>query len=52
MDIKLAGRSGIECLKRLKQIKPPLMLQVLMLTRYEDSELVFESLKAAPAAIC
>ena len=46
MDIKLPGINGIECLRQLKQIKPPLPTQVLMLTQYEDSELVFESLKA------
>src|SRR6266511_1094118 len=46
MDIKLPRMNGIECLKRLKQIKPALLCHVLMLTEYEDSELVFESLKA------
>ncbi len=46
MDIKLPGVSGIECLKQLKQIKPPLPMQVIMLTQYEGGELVFESLKA------
>src|SRR2546421_5501428 len=46
MDIKLPGMNGIECLKRLLQIRPPLLLQVLMLTEYEDNKLVFEALKA------
>jgi DNA-binding NarL/FixJ family response regulator len=46
MDIKLPGMNGIECLKHIKQIRPSLVLQVLMLTDYADSELVFEALKA------
>ena len=46
MDIKLPGMNGIECLKRLMQARPPLLLQVLMLTEYEDNKLVFEALKA------
>lgn len=46
MDIKFAGMDGIECLKRLKQVEPPLLMQVLMLTQYPDDALVFESLKA------
>ena len=46
MDIKFAGMDGIECLKRLKQVEPPLLMQVLMLTQHDDDALVFESLKA------
>ena len=46
MDIKLPGISGVECLKQLKQLTPPLPSQVLMLTQVEESEMVFESLKA------
>jgi len=44
MDIRLPGLSGIEVVGRLR----PMMaeLSVLMLTTYEDSELVFESLRA------
>ena len=44
MDINLPGMSGIECARILKQSIPD--LQILMLTVYEDSEMIFESLKA------
>ena len=44
MDIHLPGLSGIECTRALKERLPP--LQVLILTIYEDSEMIFESLKA------
>lgn len=44
MDIKLPGMSGIECVLRLKQLLPT--VQVLMLTTYEDSDLIFNSLRA------
>jgi DNA-binding NarL/FixJ family response regulator len=44
MDIKLPGMSGIECVAELKRRLPK--LQVLMLTTYEDSDLIFSSLRA------
>lgn len=44
MDIHLPGMSGIECVVRMKLRRPA--VQVLMLTMYEDSELIFESLRA------
>ena len=44
MDINLGGDSGICCVARLKQAHPP--LQFLMLTTYDDSELIFKSLRA------
>lgn len=44
MDIHLPGMSGIESTRALKQRLPE--LQVLILTVYEDSEMIFESLKA------
>jgi DNA-binding NarL/FixJ family response regulator len=44
MDINLPGMSGIECVARLKQKSPK--LQVLMLTTYEEGDLIFESLRA------
>lgn len=44
MDINLPGMSGIECARLLKRNSPS--LQILMLTIYEDSEMIFESLKA------
>src|SRR5437016_2465210 len=46
MDIKLPGINGIECLRRLKILSPPLLCHVLILTEYEDSDLVFEALTA------
>ena len=44
MDIHLPGMNGIECTRILKQKLPA--VQILMLTIYEDSEMIFESLKA------
>jgi DNA-binding NarL/FixJ family response regulator len=44
MDIHLPGRSGIACVARLKTLLP--QTQIIMLTIEEDSEQVFESLKA------
>ena len=44
MDINLPEMSGIECVARLKEMKPT--LHVIMLTVYMDSEQVFDSLKA------
>ena len=40
MDIKLPGMDGIECLRRLKTVSPPLHFHALILTEYEDSDLV------------
>ena len=44
MDINLPGRSGIECVARLKKQIP--QLEFLMLTTHDDSDKVFESLRA------
>src|SRR5437899_8281370 len=44
MDINLPGMSGIECVARLKQRLP--QTQVLMLTTYEESDLIFDSLRS------
>ncbi|HEX7860221.1 MAG TPA: response regulator transcription factor [Verrucomicrobiae bacterium] len=44
MDINLPGMTGIECVRLLKRCMPE--IQVLMLTIYEDSVSIFESLKA------
>jgi len=44
MDINLPGMSGIECVARLRMDLPD--AHVIMLTVYEDSESIFEALKA------
>jgi DNA-binding NarL/FixJ family response regulator len=44
VDINLPGISGIECVSQLKRQCP--QLQVLMLTTYEETELIFNSLRA------
>jgi DNA-binding NarL/FixJ family response regulator len=44
MDINLPGINGIQCVTRLKKILPK--VQVLMLTTYDDGDLIFDSLRA------
>src|SRR5580658_213814 len=44
VDINLPGMSGIECVAKLKEQLP--QLQVLMLTRYEQSDMIFDSIRA------
>jgi DNA-binding NarL/FixJ family response regulator len=44
MDINLPGKSGIDCVGNLKVRMP--RVQFLMLTVYEDVELIFRSLQA------
>jgi len=44
VDINLPGMNGIECVSRLKARLP--QLQVLMLTRYEQSDMIFDSIRA------
>lgn len=44
VDINLPGMSGIACVARLKAVLPS--LSVLMLTTHEESDLIFESLRA------
>ena len=43
MDINLPRMTGIECVSRLKELLPK--TQVLMLTTYEESDLIFDSLR-------
>lgn len=43
MDINLPKMNGIECVARLKQQLPK--TQVLMLTTYEEGDLIFDSLR-------
>ena len=44
MDINLPGMSGIECTKLLKPKLPD--TQIIILTMYEDGEMVFDALSA------
>ena len=44
MDINLPKMNGIECVRRLKPLVPS--VQILMLTVYEDSDKIFDSLLA------
>jgi DNA-binding NarL/FixJ family response regulator len=44
VDINLPGMNGIECVAKLRTLLPD--LHVLMLTAYEDSDLIFKSLRA------
>jgi len=44
LDINLPGMDGIECLRSLRNSCPK--LQFLMLTSYEESEKIFQSLRA------
>jgi DNA-binding NarL/FixJ family response regulator len=44
MDINLPGMNGIQCVARLKKRLPN--IQILMLTTYDDGDLIFDSLRA------
>lgn len=44
MDINLPGNNGIECVKKLKRVKPDLLF--LMCTSFDDDEKIFQSLTA------
>jgi DNA-binding NarL/FixJ family response regulator len=44
MDIQMPGADGVECVRQLKPLLPD--TSFLMLTVYEDSDWLFESLKA------
>ncbi len=44
MDIKMPKMSGIECVRQLKKVLPE--VNVMMLTLYEDEDLLFQSLRA------
>jgi DNA-binding NarL/FixJ family response regulator len=44
VDINLPGMSGIECVAALKARLPA--LRILMLTTYEEADLIFDSLRA------
>ncbi len=44
MDINLPGINGVECVRKLKQTAPAIL--VVMLTAYEDTENIFNALAA------
>ncbi|HWE48217.1 MAG TPA: response regulator transcription factor [Bryobacteraceae bacterium] len=44
MDIQLPGMTGVECVRRLKVAAPS--IQVVMLTVFEHTDWIFDSLKA------
>ncbi len=44
MDIKMKGMDGIECVRRLKEKMPDIL--VVMLTVFEDEDLIFDALMA------
>lgn len=44
MDIKLPGMTGIQCVMEIRKVFPT--MQVIMVTIYEESELIFHALKA------
>src|SRR6476620_6781778 len=44
MDINLPHMNGIECVRKLKSVVP--QVQIMMLTVYEDSDKIFNSLLA------
>jgi DNA-binding NarL/FixJ family response regulator len=44
MDVKLPGLDGVECVRRLKALLPD--VQVIMLTVYQDNDVIFAALAA------
>ncbi len=44
MDLQLPNMSGVDCIRRLKEIRPS--ARILVLTVYEDSDRIFGALKA------
>lgn len=44
MDIKMKGMDGIECVRRLKEKMPDIL--VIMLTVFDDDDLIFDALMA------
>lgn len=44
MDIKMKGMDGIECVRRLKETVPEVL--VIMLTVFEEEDLIFDALMA------
>ena len=49
MDINLPGMNGVECVRKLKQIAPEILM--VMLTAYEDTENIFTALAAGASRL-
>jgi DNA-binding NarL/FixJ family response regulator len=47
-DVQLPGMSGIDCIQRLKMIHPK--MQMMMLTVYDNTETIFNALKAGASS--
>jgi DNA-binding NarL/FixJ family response regulator len=47
-DVQLPGMSGIDCIQRLKIIHPK--MQMMMLTVYDNTETIFNALKAGASS--
>jgi DNA-binding NarL/FixJ family response regulator len=47
-DIELPGMNGIDCIQRLKMIHPS--IQIMVLTVYDNSDTVFNALKAGASS--
>ncbi|RYZ16755.1 MAG: response regulator transcription factor, partial [Sphingobacteriales bacterium] len=47
-DIQLPGMTGIECIRKLKLLHP--RIQVMILTVFDNSDTVFEALKAGASS--
>ncbi len=47
-DIQLPGMNGIECIRRLKMVHP--RTQMMVLTVYDNTENIFDALKAGAAS--
>ena len=50
MDVKLPGLDGVECVRRLKTLLPD--VQVIMLTVYQDNDVIFAALAAGARNDC
>ena len=50
MDIRLPGLSGVDCVRELKTRLPD--TEFMMLTAFDDYDLIFQSLQAGPRATC
>jgi len=47
-DIELPGMSGIDCIQKLKMVHPS--MQIMVLTVYDNADIVFDALKAGASS--